>query len=89
MHVLIERAPTCTCRVGLSRLSRLPAKLRCLLVLASVFAASPAFAHGVAQGDKGYIQEIAGTHLVPFAYLGAEHAGLSLGKGVVGSPGEL
>ena len=32
-----------------------------------------AFAHGVAPGDKGYIQEIAGVQLVPFAYLGAKH----------------
>jgi len=32
-----------------------------------------AFAHGVAEGDKGYIQEIAGVHLLPFAYLGAKH----------------
>lgn len=32
-----------------------------------------AHAHGVAEGDKGYIQEISGTHLLPFAYLGAKH----------------
>ena len=32
-----------------------------------------ALAHGVAAGDKGYIQEIAGAHLIPFAYLGAKH----------------
>lgn len=30
-------------------------------------------AHGVAAGDKGYIQEIVGVHLIPFAYLGAKH----------------
>ncbi|WP_269533135.1 HupE/UreJ family protein [Chitinimonas sp. BJYL2] len=30
-------------------------------------------AHGVADGDKGYIQEITGVHLLPFAYLGAKH----------------
>lgn len=30
-------------------------------------------AHGVAEGDKGYIQEITGVHLVSFAYLGAKH----------------
>ena len=39
---------------------------------AMLFSAS-AFAHGVAPGDKGYIQEIAGVHLAPFAYLGAKH----------------
>ena len=32
-----------------------------------------AFAHGVAEGDKGYIQEISGVHLLPFVYLGAKH----------------
>ena len=32
-----------------------------------------AFAHAVAQGDKGYIQEIYGIHLIPFTYLGAKH----------------
>jgi hypothetical protein len=32
-----------------------------------------AYAHGVAEGDKGYIQEITGVHIVPFIYLGAKH----------------
>lgn len=32
-----------------------------------------AYAHGVAEGDKGYIQEITGIHLLPFTYLGAKH----------------
>lgn len=36
-------------------------------------APADAFAHGVAAGDKGYIQEISGVLLVPFAYLGAKH----------------
>ncbi|WP_245453339.1 HupE/UreJ family protein [Aquibium carbonis] len=35
--------------------------------------ASPTFAHAVAEGDKGYIQEITGVHLIPFIYLGAKH----------------
>jgi len=30
-------------------------------------------AHGVAEGDQGYIQEISGTQLLPFTYLGAKH----------------
>jgi HupE / UreJ protein len=34
---------------------------------------SDAFAHGVAEGDKGYIQEISGVHLASFVYLGAKH----------------
>ncbi|HXG86274.1 MAG TPA: HupE/UreJ family protein [Pyrinomonadaceae bacterium] len=32
-----------------------------------------AFAHGVAEGDKGYIKEISGAHILPFIYLGAKH----------------
>ena len=32
-----------------------------------------ALAHAVAEGDKGYIQEIFGVHLIPFTYLGAKH----------------
>lgn len=31
------------------------------------------FAHGVAEGDKGYIKEISGVHILPFIYLGAKH----------------
>ncbi|WP_171251484.1 HupE/UreJ family protein, partial [Acinetobacter pittii] len=31
------------------------------------------FAHGVAEGDKGYIQEIYGVQVIPFIYLGAKH----------------
>ncbi|AIW21545.1 HupE/UreJ family protein [Vibrio coralliilyticus] len=34
---------------------------------------SEALAHAVAQGDKGYIQEITGTNIVAFIYLGAKH----------------
>lgn len=32
-----------------------------------------ALAHAVAEGDKGYIQEITGVNLLPFIYLGAKH----------------
>lgn len=32
-----------------------------------------ALAHGVAAGDKGYLQEVSGVLLIPFAYLGAKH----------------
>ena len=35
--------------------------------------AGEASAHAVAAGDKGYIQEITGIHLMPFVYLGAKH----------------
>lgn len=41
-----------------------------LLLTASTF---EALAHAVAEGDKGYIQEITGIHLIPFVYLGAKH----------------
>ncbi len=30
-------------------------------------------AHGVAAGDKGYLQQVSGILLIPFAYLGAKH----------------
>ena len=42
-------------------------------VLLYLFLTAFAHAHGVAEGDKGYIQEISGTHLLPFTYLGAKH----------------
>ncbi|MES3032498.1 MAG: HupE/UreJ family protein [Gemmatimonadota bacterium] len=35
--------------------------------------ASELLAHGVAAGDKGFIQQSSGVLLVPFAYLGAKH----------------
>jgi hypothetical protein len=34
---------------------------------------SQALAHGVAAGDKGYIQETSGVAFMPFVYLGAKH----------------
>jgi hypothetical protein len=49
--------------------------LRSLLVGLSLllFFCASVFAHGVAEGDKGYIQEITGVNLLPFIYLGAKH----------------
>ena len=48
-----------------------------LLAIAVIAAAAllprELLAHGVAAGDKGYIQEIVGVNLIPFAYLGAKH----------------
>ena len=49
-----------------------------ILALATVlliFLASgaEAWAHNVAEGDKGYIQESSGTLILPFIYLGAKH----------------
>lgn len=52
--------------------------LRLLLSIASILmlyllAVSAAQAHGIAEGDKGYIQEISGVHFLAFMYLGAKH----------------
>lgn len=49
--------------------------LRCLYFTLFAFIALPtmAFAHGVTDGDKGYISEISGVNIVPFIYLGAKH----------------
>ncbi|MBY5570431.1 HupE/UreJ family protein [Rhizobium leguminosarum] len=52
---------------GLSVLQPLLALLFVLVM------AGAAAAHAVAEGDKGYIQEISGTNLIPFVYLGAKH----------------
>ena len=56
----------------------LSAASRCLffigITLAILFTfADPVFAHAVADGDKGYIQEVYGVLLIPFTYLGAKH----------------
>jgi hypothetical protein len=42
-------------------------------LLALLAVPGAAFAHGVASGDAGYLQEMSGVLLVPFAYLGAKH----------------
>jgi len=52
--------------------SYLPFVWLCTLLLVLV-AATGALAHGVTEGDKGYIQEISGVHLMAFVYLGAKH----------------
>lgn len=46
-----------------------------LIFAALTFAASTgeALAHAVAEGDKGYIQEISGVNILAFMYLGAKH----------------
>ncbi len=48
----------------------------CVLLLAvALFLAwvETVFAHAVTLGDKGYIQEVTGVHLIAFVYLGAKH----------------
>ena len=47
--------------------------LLALFLLGSLLFASDAYAHNVAEGDKGYIQESSGVLFLPFVYLGAKH----------------
>lgn len=54
-----------------ARLFRFLAALTGCIVFTSVLSA--AWAHGVADGDKGYIQETTGFLFAPFVYLGAKH----------------
>jgi hypothetical protein len=62
-----------TLTIGMAMTNRwLPLALVAAIILL-VGMPSDALAHGVAQGDKGYIQAIFGVHLIPFAYLGAKH----------------
>lgn len=42
-------------------------------LLTLLLAPAEALAHGVAAGDKGYIQNVSGILPIPFAYLGAKH----------------
>ena len=43
-------------------------------IMAVILAMIPdAVAHGVTEGDKGYIQESTGRMIIPFIYLGAKH----------------
>jgi hypothetical protein len=44
-----------------------------LASLSLLLLANAAAAHAVAEGDKGYIQEISGVNIIPFIYLGAKH----------------
>jgi hypothetical protein len=55
--------------------SRLLSAALVLLAAAVCLFATPmdALAHGVTAGDKGYIQEVSGMLVIPFAYLGAKH----------------
>ncbi len=44
-----------------------------LVATLSILISEAAFAHAVTLGDKGYIQEVSGIHIIPFLYLGAKH----------------
>lgn len=50
-----------------------PAVPTIFAALAVLLTAGAAAAHAVAEGDKGYIQEISGANILPFVYLGAKH----------------
>ena len=54
-------------------LSARRATMLLIAVALSLAWAEAAFAHAVTLGDKGYIQEVRGVHLIPFLYLGAKH----------------
>jgi hypothetical protein len=44
-----------------------------MAMAAALFAAGPAFAHGISGKDAAYVAESAGAQIVPFLYLGAKH----------------
>jgi hypothetical protein len=44
-----------------------------LITLTSVLLGAAAFAHGVADDDKSFIEQTSGPQLIPFMYLGAKH----------------
>lgn len=57
-----------------ARLLSAQARSACLFfLLLLLFYSQGAYAHGVAEGYKGYIQEITGVNIIPFIYLGAKH----------------
>jgi HupE / UreJ protein len=69
MHALSRgRPPRSPGAIGPSRSLFFIAIAICLLL-----GSADLWAHAVTEGDKGYIQEISGVHLVPFMYLGAKH----------------
>jgi hypothetical protein len=55
------------------RLDRPRAAALTLGLLAAVALVPEALAHGVAEGDKGFVERSRGAQLVAFAYLGAKH----------------
>jgi len=59
--------------LGLPMMARRHALTFLTLLFMLLGASGEAFAHAVAEGDKGYIQEIYGVNLISFMYLGAKH----------------
>ena len=58
---------------GMLRRWPLRAAACALALLAVACLAGPAFAHGVAESDKAYIQTHPGINIIPYIYLGAKH----------------
>ena len=56
-----------------SPMNRVPILFAAILGILALSWPDAALAHAVAEGDKGYIQEIFGINLIPFTYLGAKH----------------
>ncbi len=57
-----------------TQLARLRQSFFLLLAVMLLWAIAPdALAHGVPEGDKGFIQESTGVLLMPFIYMGAKH----------------
>ncbi len=57
-----------------TRLARLRQSFFLLLAVMLLWTIAPdALAHGVPEGDKGFIQESTGVLLMPFIYMGAKH----------------
>lgn len=48
-------------------------RLAIVTILLTLTLVAEALAHGVAAGDKGYIQQTFGVRIIPFMYLGAKH----------------
>lgn len=44
-----------------------------MLVLFGVFATGDAFAHGVDDKTRAFLESITGVHIIPFLYIGAKH----------------
>jgi len=44
-----------------------------LTIACLIYMPTYSFAHGVATGDQGYIQEVSGVNFFPYVYLGAKH----------------
>ena len=57
----------------LSNLVRYAAIIICGYIIIASLLPADTFAHGVTEGDKGYIQESSGRMIFPFIYLGAKH----------------